>query len=211
MVEIAAVDAPPVHPLRSRRRTWLVIAVVALVIVGAAITALSISFRYLHAPSLSTDGGGWVSPDNAQVRSVNAGPYTASVVAPRPGHPQTFELDLDNLSGVSQTVLGLVDAKTLADPSQTGEPETLKISTSSVYPAVGTPLDYTSAPVTIPPNGQYSLRFTEVTGSRRLWSCGRSEYFTQLRLRVRVGLFTRTETLDFGDLIMEIKSSAPAC
>jgi hypothetical protein len=123
---------------------------------------------------------------------------------------RSWRLDLNNFSNVSQTVLGITDGETLADPAQTGEPQTLQVSTSPVHPASGRPLRYTSKPVTIPPNGQYSLRFTEVTAPD-LWSCGRSEAVTELRLRVRVGMFTRTETLDFNNLIMEIRSSKPTC
>lgn len=209
LTDSSSAEAPPRRAWGRSRRFWIVLAAVIVVLAGAGITAVAVSFRYLHAAPLSTDGGGWLPPDNGKnFRFVEAGPYTASIVRARPGHAQTFELDLNNLSPVSQTVLGLADARRLGNPRSTAEPVHLVISTTSVLPARG-PVHYTSQPVTIPPNGEYRLRFTIDTGPD--WGPCESEYWQSLDLRVRVGVFTRTETLDFDDLILELQSAGPGC
>lgn len=195
---------------RWSRRRWIALGCVVALLAGCAITLVTVSLRYLHAAPLSTDGGGWLAPDNKHLRSVQAGPYFASVALARPGHPQTFQVDLNNFSGVSQTVLGLTDAKTLGNPRLTGEPEHLQISKTAIWPPRGR-VRYTSGPVTIPPGGQYSLRFTQET-ARHLWSGCRSESWTDLSLQVRVGVFTRTEHLALApNLIFELRSSAKHC
>jgi hypothetical protein len=213
MTDLNVGEPAAVAPVRrrSRRRRWIGLGLVVVLLIAGAVVAVEFSFRYLHATPLSSDGGdGWVGPDRAPTRLVSAGPYTAEIIPPRPGHRQTFELELDNLSHVSQTVLGLVDGKTLANPRLTGEPETLQISSSSSFPHPDRPLHFTSKPVTIPPDRSYELRFTQLT-ARHVWTCGRSEYYTQLALRVRVGIFTRTETLDLSNSIMEIESKKSGC
>jgi hypothetical protein len=195
----------------SRRRMWAVLGAVVAVVAGGVIAAVAVSLRYLHATPLSSGGnGGWIGADSAHVRSVTAGPYTADVIRPRPGHPQSFDIDLVNPSGVSQTVLGLVDGRTLANPRLTGEPETVQVSPTSVFLQAGQRPRFGPTPVTIPPGGDYSLRFTEVT-AHGLWRCGRSESVTDLMLRVRVGIFTRVEDVSLAPSIMEIQTARTAC
>jgi hypothetical protein len=59
----------------------------------------------------------------------------------------------------------------------------------------------------------WTLRLTRVTAGCAVWGPGqgRSEAYTGLRLRVRVGLFTRTESLDFGGEAFELRGTSPAC
>jgi hypothetical protein len=211
-VQVATNGLPRRGPRRwFPRRRWLVVAGVLTLLLAGGVTALMIANRYLDAPALTTDGGGWLPPDNEHPRFVHAGPYTASIASARPGHAQTFELDLINDSSVSQTVLGLTDGKTLADPRMTGEPEHLRISTKSAWPESGG-LTYTSHPVTIPPRAVYKLRLTHDTSTRG-WRNGdcRTESWTSLSLRVRVGIFTRTEKLDFGSLSLELRGNGRNC
>jgi hypothetical protein len=204
-VDTAAAGGPPPKPRRSRR-FWIVLAAAVVVVAGAAVAATAVSFRYLHAAPLTSNGGAWLAPDDQQVREVEAGGYHASVIPPRPGNPQTFEIDVSNFSPVSQTILGLADGKDLANPELTGEPEHLAVSTNSEWPPSGH-VRFTSDPVTLPPHTTYRLRVTLVT-SRHDWrgpgGC-RSEWWDGLSLRVRVGGFTRTEWVDFERLIYEIR------
>jgi hypothetical protein len=186
-----------------RQKRWIALGVIVVVAIGVVTTTVAVSWHYLHASVLVADGGGWLSPDNQHSRFVTAGPYTASVIAPRPGHAQTFAVEVRNPSSVTQTVLGLAD-----DTSQTLEPERLTVSTSST--AVGDAMlaHYTSRPVAIPPKGVRTVRLIHSTAGS--WRC-RSESWTELRLRVRVGAFTRTETVSFGSLILELRGSATSC
>jgi hypothetical protein len=195
------VQATPAGERRQKR--WIALGVIVVVAIGVVTTTLAVSWHYLHAPVLVTDGGGWLPPDNQHSRFVSAGPYTALVTAPRPGHAQTFAVEVYNPSSVTQTVLGLAD-----DTSQTLEPERLTVSTTST--AVGDAMlaRYTSRPVAIPPQGVRTVRLINSTAGG--WKC-RTESWTELRLRVRVGAFTRTETVAFGSLMLELRGSATSC
>jgi hypothetical protein len=209
MVDVADVEAAPPPPKRRRtRRFWVVLAVVAVVVAAASITGLSVSFRYLHAAPLTTTGGGWTPPDNKHVRMVRAGSYISSIAVPRPGHSQTFELEVFNNSSVSQTVLGLTDGKELGNPREKAEPVHLTITTTSGFPYTGH-VRYTSRPVTLAPHTERGLRLTIDTADH--WQGCRSEYWQGLSLQVRVGIFTRTEWLDFDDLILELRSPGRGC
>jgi hypothetical protein len=67
---------------------------------------------------------------------------------------------------------------------------------------------YTSRPVAIPPQGVRTVRFTHDTAGD--WQC-RGEYWTDLRLRVRVGWFTRTDVISLGRLIFELRGPNTSC
>jgi hypothetical protein len=208
MIDLAEPSAPMVGGRRRSRRLLISLVVAAVVIAGGAVTAVSVSLRYLHAPSLATDGGGWLPPDNVHFQSIRAGRYTASVVPPRPGYSQTFEMDIHNPSSVTQTVLGLTNGAELGNAELRAEPEHLTISTKPSFPD-NPSLTYSSGPVVIPPHGQFTLRFTHDTGHN--WAPCRSEYWNGLSLQVRVGAFTRNEYLDFNSLIMELREPGPGC
>jgi hypothetical protein len=208
MIDLAEPSPPMVGGRRRSRRLLISLVVAAVAIAGGAGTAVSVSLHYLHAPSLETDGGGWLPPDNAHLRSIRAGGYTASVVPPRPGHSQTFGMDIYNPSSVTQTVLGLTDGAELGNADFRAEPEHLTISTTASFPD-NSALTYSSKPVVIPPHGHFSLRFTHDTGHN--WAPCRSEYWNGLSLQVRVGAFTRTDYLDFNSLIMELRAPGPGC
>ena len=208
MIDLAAGLAPTAGGRRRPRRLLIGLLVAVGVIAAGAVTAVSVSLHYLHAPGLVTDGGGWLPPDNAHVQSIRAGQYSASVVTPRPGHSQTFEMTLYNPSSVSQTVLGLTEGADLGSAETTAEPEHLTISTKPRSPDDAA-VTYSSKPVVIPPHRQFSLRLTHDTGHN--WAPCRSEYWDGLSLQVRVGAFTRTENLDFGSLIMELRQPGPSC
>lgn len=212
MVDLAETDSAAPNEqtpraARHSRRLWIVLGVVA-VLVAAATTLTAVSFRYLHAAALTTDGGGWIPPDNKHLLQVQAGQYSASIARPRPGHAQTFEIELNNFSPVSQTVLGLTDGKELGNARKHAEPVHLTVSANSEWPHTG-PLHFTTAPVTLAPKSTYVARFTIDTG--HIWKGCRSEYWNSLSLQVRVGIFTRTETVDFDDLIMELRSGGNGC
>ena len=208
MIDLAQADAPAARRRRTSRGIWIGVVLAAVVIVAGVITAVVASRHYRDAPGLTTDGGGWLPPDNAHLRSVRAGQYSASVAPPRPGHQQTFEMDLYNPSSVSQTVLGLTDGATLGNAELSGEPSHLAISTTPSDPS-GAVLKYSSKSVVIPPHREFRLRYTIDT--RRQWAPCQSEYWGGLSLQVRVGVFTRTEYLDFDRLIMELREPGPDC
>jgi hypothetical protein len=188
---------------RPGRRRWIALVAVLVVVIGAVTTTVAVSWHYLHAPGLATDGGGWLPPDSQHSRSVDAGPYHALVIPPRPGHAQTFAIDVHNPSSVTQTLLGLA-----YDNTDTAEPERVTVSTTSTAMGDARLAQYTSRPVAIPPNGVRTVRLTQFTAGT--WTC-RSESWTELRLRVRVGAFTRTETIDFSPLIFEIRDPSKTC
>lgn len=193
-------------PPRSRRRRWRIVALVAavVIVVGGVVTAVSIVDHYRDAPVLASDGGGWLPPDNAHARDVRAGPVDASIAAPRPGHPQTFEIEVLNPSSVTQTIVGLAFSNEgLAEPDH--------LAISAVDTAVGDPsrVRYTTGPVSIRPNGVRTLRYTHDTAND--WAPCRAEYWTDLYLRVRVGWFTRTEKVSLNSLVIELQQPGRAC
>ena len=204
-----SVDAAPPQPKRKRRwKLWVVLGALLALIAGSVITAVAVSFHYLHAPGLHAFGFGWLPPDNQHYRNVRAGPYSAEVVPARPGHAQRFSVEVENPSSVTQTILGLA-----YDTSQTAEPEQLTVSTVDTGTGDEMLAHYTSKPVSIPPHGVRTLRLTRHTAGCSLWgqANSRSEYYTEIDLRVRVGWFTRTERVSFGNNVLELRGTSPPC
>jgi hypothetical protein len=199
--------APAVRP--SRRRLWIVLGSVLVLLAAGTITALEIAFHYAHAAPLDARGGGttWARTDRAHARTEQVGPWSALVVRARPGHAQTFYFQVMNSSSVTQTILGL--------PGNGGgpvaEPEELAVA----LPAATARDDdgsesarrYTTRPVAIPPGGSRWLRYTIHTAAHGTWGPGRSESWDSLDVRVRVGWFTRTERLDFNDFAFVLQGT----
>ena len=157
---IDTAEAVTTRPQRPRR--WLrAVAAGAAVLVGAlAIVAWRVADRYRDAPVLSADGGGWMAPDNAHSHLVEAGPYTTSIAPPRPGHPQTFEIEVYNPSSVTQTILGLA-----YNDQGVAEPEHLLISTVDTAVGDSSRVHYVSGPVSIRPHGVRTLHYTHDTAA----------------------------------------------
>jgi hypothetical protein len=107
-------------------------------------------------------------------------------------------------SSVTQTILGLPEQQrmTVYRPSLQAGPET---------PTEGmTQVRYASGPLTVPPHGRAALRFSFASVCL---AAGGTLYWDALRLRVRVGAFTRTESVSFGDMAMAVRgtSASTAC
>lgn len=214
---MAVLDSPvdadahtPTVAARRRRswKLWVGIGAALTLLAGGAITAVVVSFHYAHAPGLEAGGSfGWLPPDNLHTRFVRAGPTDALIIPARPNRWQTFSVQVHNRSSVTQTILGL------ASVAPTAEPERLTVSTTST--AVGDEMSarYTSEPVAIPPGGIRTVRLSHYAGGCWIWghSNGRTEYWTDLLLKVRVGAFTRTEQVDFDGEAFELRGTAGAC
>ncbi len=192
---------------RRRRRLWILAASAAVLVIALAITAFAIVRHYRDAPVLSAFGYGWLPPDNAHLRNVNAGPYSASIAAPRPGHPQTFEVDVRNDSSVTQTIVGLAFSNV-----GLAEPDHLAISTVDTARGDSFRVPYTSRPVSISPGGIRTLRYTHDTAAVgwKTVSC-RDESWTDIYLRVRVGWFTRTEKVSLDGGVLELQAPGRGC
>ena len=205
MIDTAeAVTSPPHRPRRRRRRTVAAVTAAVLVI-ACAVVAWRVANHYRDAPLISADGGGWMAPDNTRSHWVDAGPYSASIAPPRPGHPQTFEIEVYNPASVTQTIVGLAyNEKGVAEPDH--------LLISAVDTAVGdsSRVRYIKGPISIRPHGVRTLHFTHDTAAIG-WGHCRSEFWTDLSLRVRVGWFTRTETVSLGNMIIELHRSARGC
>jgi hypothetical protein len=183
--------------------------VVTVLVVGGAVSGFAVSFHYLHAPGLESGGSfGWLPPDNRAARFVPVGPYSGIVTPPRLNQPQTFAVDVYNPAPVTQTIMGLSYST-----KHTAEPESLSVSTVSTAVGDAMTVPYTSSPVAVPPHGIRTVRLTRHTAGCDTWGggAGRSESYTELDLKVRVGIVTRTEVIDFGGEVLEIRSTASTC
>jgi hypothetical protein len=175
-------------------------ATAVVLVAGGVITAFAVSFHYLHAPVLSTNGGGWVAPSGASAQQVQAGPYSASILELTPGKWETFEVDVYNSSDVTQTILGLTDAAELGNAQMKAEPERLTIA--SGYDR--TTATFGTKPVTLNPHQSAMLELS-ILASRLNASPCKSESWQDISLQVRVGAFTRTEDVSFNNLIWELR------
>ena len=187
--------------LRRHRRRLVVIAVTSLVLLAGSITAVVVVLSYAHAASLSNQGGvyGWEPPDNLTSHDVQLGPYQGIVTQWRPGQRQAFIFNITNTSGVTQTILGLADQSYLKERLQISAPDQNDMTHVQYEPAL---------PVSIPPNDTRVVRFSMVP-----YGChpGDHTYWQDIALRVRVGWFTRTETVNLSNVIFELQGSAKYC
>jgi hypothetical protein len=195
IVDVVAVA--PAAPRRSRRRLWIALAAVVVLLAGGVVASVSIGLRYAHAAPLECACAlGWDPPGHG--RTVRAGPYSAMIAQARPGQVQSFYVMISNPAPVTQTVLGLQYPN-----AQTAEPEQLAVA----LPGTSTLDDqqdyrsrqFTTKPTAIPPQGIRWLRVTIHTAPAEVWGPGREEFWTDLYVRVRVGWFHRDETVHLED------------
>lgn len=189
-------DAPAAR--RPRWRRWAALVVVVLLVAGGLATFLALRTHYRDAPPLSCACGlGWAEPDTAHVRNVQAGPWAAYVVPARPGHVQAFEVLVVNTSSVTQTILG-----GHRDVGWTAEPVDVRFArpTGSSGADLGSKSasDFTATPAVLPPGGARWVRYAIHTAGGGIWSGSRTESFTGLDLKVRIGAWTRWQHIDFG-------------
>lgn len=193
MTTTAAPAAEEALSAPSRRPRLLIVLVLATVVVVAAgaITAVKIAFRYAHAVPLTCACGLTWGPGE-QTRQVNAGAQQALIATARPGHAQTFYVLVYNSAPVTQTILG-----PQSYDRESAEPIDFAVArpTGSAQLDLGDELaqHYTTEPVSVAPGGARWVRYTIHTSASGVWSPSRTELWTELELRVRVGAFTRTE------------------
>jgi hypothetical protein len=195
--------APVPVQRRSRRRVWLVVGLVAVLSSGT----IAISTRYAHARPLELgETLAWVAPDSARSRLVQVDGRNELAVPVRRGQDQSFVVEVHNASHVTQTILGLPYT---ADGIQTADIEHIAVSREAINgTGLTDQLQYSSRPVALPPGASGLVRFTIRAGG--CWG-GKSEFWTGLDLRVRVGAFTRTETVDFDGKGFVLTSEAGTC
>ncbi len=198
---VPAPSAPRVH-----RRRWLVVVGASIVVLlGSIVAALAVTFHYRYAASLTNQGGsfGWGPPDNLLSRFVHLGPYNGMVAPARPGHSQSFYVEIRNGSSVTQTILGIDDFGT-----GLAQREHLAVSTTDDDRVSSNQLAYRTGTSALPPHARRFVRYTIDTPR-----CPGplSQYWDSLRVRVRVGAFTRTETITLSYTIFELTPPRSSC
>jgi hypothetical protein len=167
---------------------------VVAVLVAGSVAGVVVALRYAHATPLANHGGefGWARPDNRHTRFAGP-PSDAHLVAPaRLGQPQSFYVDITNDAPVTQTILGLtgLDAASLLH-------ERLAAAVDDDPRVSSFDRTYRSMPVSIPPHATRTVRLTVVIPRCRVSG---PQSWDRLHLRVRVGWFTRTETVLLSDV-----------
>lgn len=205
-------DTPPVRdPARavSARRWWILGVSVTIVLAVNAAVALFVS-RYAFAQPLSNPGGGysWAAPDNEHVTFARQGDSTVLVVPVRPGHVQSFYFNIRNDTPVAQTILGLAGGSSVTDARFTAEPESFAVATVTDDRLNQADFTYRPGPVTLPP---HSDRFVRLSIHRMTCPGWTYQWFDSVSLRVRVGAFTRTETVRLTGTIFELSRPTTGC
>jgi hypothetical protein len=182
------------------------VAIAALVALAGS--ALTYALLALNATMMQGPVGNWYYPqDQARSEMTQSGPAIQFTAPERLGQQQGIEISVRNDSGWTQTVVG-------ADPNWS------PFAASSVQVAVGSgesanrgdsidgPIRWSSSG-TIPP---HSFRLLRVVWKTELClGAGTKTSIQQLMLTVRVGIFTRTETIRMYDTWVLAGDSSSAC
>jgi hypothetical protein len=191
--------ARPRRTLRSviRRRSWRFWTSLSVVIATAGVLiGLLISIE--TAPVLRFDGsaGWWYPQDYKHEVDTSADAAEQSTVPVRWHQQQGFFVEIQNLSGYTQTVLGYAPG-TAQSP---GNALTAQLGLSAAQYAHGDAGDPKTQryvlPVSIPPGQSRYLRVLWTQGV--CMAAGSTQSIDELTLRVRVGWITRTEAVGIG-------------
>jgi hypothetical protein len=177
-------------PARLGWRAWALIAAAA-VVTGAVASYLAVM---LSAAPIDAEGSysWWYAQDGARQVSTSADGRDQSTVPVRPGQQQGFAVQVVNLSGQTQTVLGSNGEYGLGC-------STMQVSVSAEDPdSVGhyptSPALHFTLPGSIPPHQTRILRVLW-TSARDCLSPDSQQSIDDLMLKVRIGLVTRTEDM----------------
>jgi hypothetical protein len=182
---------------RLGRVRWWVWATIVVVVSGLG-TGSGFLISMNSAAPLNVVGNGWLYPaDQARAISTTAGTNMATTVPTRHGQRQGIEFSVWNNSDWTQVVLG-VDPRwnfiTFSDIQ-------VDVESGPHLNKVGDPItggrDYVS-PGVIPP---HSYRFVKVSWTSEicLGKDGGENITTDIWLRVRVGVISRTEDVPFNE------------
>ena len=196
----------------SRIRWWawtLIAAVAAVLIAGAVLLNLMRSAEPLH------DYGGlaawWFYQDGARSVTTQAGKVTQWTTPERYGQQQGFMIEIDNDSDWTQTILG---QDLGPDPLIGSFFEHLSLGISGP-PAPGEELGPDNGqlrwvlPASIPPHSARFLRVLWISGM--CMARGSKVVVTDLFLRVRVGVITRTEDIHLNYAWAMSGATKPGC
>jgi hypothetical protein len=199
----AAVRRGWVRAIRSRLRTKLIVALLALVL-AAGTTLLSI---FLSAPLPDNAGqfAWWYPQDHAVESSADGAQQTT--VRIRSGQWQGFAIGIYNASDFTETIIGPPTGLDVPWDSPNGGPLQPRIEVSAPNRALDHggfiwDVAFESLPVSIPPHQYRLLRITWITSLCSLGGTRSSNILNDgytaidsIYLRVRVGWFTRTDVI----------------
>lgn len=163
---------------------------VVVLLIGGAVTAVVGARHYSEAPQLECSCGlVWAAPDDVheQVTSDQMAVFAAR-------RRQAFKVLIVNPSTVTQTVLALASNQGLGI-----RPALLMGPGNPTKGFVGASVS--RRPLTLKPN---QLGVLQVELGRICLQKGTSEAWGDVAVRVRVGAFVRTETIDFGGTSMAL-------
>jgi hypothetical protein len=187
---------------RVHRRSWILAALVVL-LAGAGAVRLH---HYLAAGPLAADplnDAAWAYPQDVRHEKNTSLNITYQTTTPiRSGQRQGYVIGIYNPTNVTETIVGDGSGPTIGWNAPWGQPEQLTVSTRAQHIAngfavTGVPFAPTGS---IPPNQTRLVRVTWI--SQECIAKGDSEgtYNQLLYLRVRVGWFTRTETIPLNEI-----------
>ncbi len=192
-----ATVSPAASQRRFSRKLIALVATVVVLVAGAVITAVAVSFHYLHATSLQCVCAiGWGSDEHAH--AVDGLLENGMAVDNTPSHRHTYWIDVQNRSAVTQTILGVADE---------GVPETVSVGSAGLGMQTPDTMRFVPPPVALRPGEDRYLRVgLDVCAPR-----GGEAVFTSLDLRVRVGAFIRTERVSFDNFALGVVGKHVGC
>lgn len=177
-----------------KRRSWKFWAISGAMIAAAGVLiGLLISVETTSALSFDGGYGWWYPQDGAHAVETSAAGAEQSIVPVRWHQQQGYYVEIYNVSGYTQTVLGYATQFPWPDPSSARVAVSTGTSPSGSPPEAA-PQDHYALPVSVPP-GQG--RFLRVTWTSQHFCVQKGGTFgaTAVVLRVRVGWITRTEII----------------
>ncbi|MDQ2750404.1 MAG: hypothetical protein M3Y44_12895 [Actinomycetota bacterium] len=188
---------PRPRPRRPNKTMWIIVLVIAFSGTAAGAAARP----WWKAAPMNVVGTAWVGADATAAVETSAAGHTQSAVRMRRGSVQGLYLQLQNRTRFTQTVLGLAPrgdgpigpfgaTKYSLDFFPEGDPRRGFVI-EGLTPS-------NRLPISIKPGGLRIMRLTVATSSLPCYVPGTGVFEDSISLGVRVGWFTRTETISLN-------------